>query len=90
MFAEGSITSFAAGSFNDVYAGFDQVAAFLDVFKNAEEDCKMMGENWNWDRIDKIVTAWNDPLGFSYHQGKDIIFNGRDIIDEIVGAIEMY
>jgi len=87
MFAEGAVGSFEMKGFNDVYAGIDQIAGFLDVFRQAEDDCKMMGTNWNWDRIDKIVQAWQNPLAFGYHKDKDIIFNGRDILPEVNQAI---
>lgn len=62
----------------------------LDVFKEAEDDCKIMGENWSWDRIEQIVEAWENPAAYSFRGGEGLVINDRNIMTLIQQAVDSY
>ena len=44
----------------------------------------------DFDNINLIASAWYSPLSFVFHDGKDLVFNGKDIYNYINEAVEFF
>ena len=71
---KGAIRGFKQKGLQNILTGNVMIASKLKVYKNAESDCQNLEAEW--DKIGQMAEAWEHPLTFGYHAGKDIIING--------------
>ena len=60
----------------------------MKTVKAGMQDCSHLKADW--DRLEKMITAFDSPTSFAYHVGKDLIVNGAEIFGEVKTAVSDY
>lgn len=83
-----AVKDFEEKSASGAAAGLKVLAQVVKDISAEVQTCE--GVTADWKRLEAMVTAFDSPLSFAYHVGKDLLVNGVQIYGDINDAVAQY
>ena len=87
---EKALSEFETMSLAGVTAGLTDVADVFTTVASGIKECSTSPDIQKIEKIIEMLKTLSNPTDFAMHVGKDIIFNGKDIFNEITDGITQY
>ena len=83
-----AIQYFKNGTVVSIIYGISEIGKALELLPNELKDCKNLPELVK--DFEKIAAEFKDPKNLTIHVGKEILFNGKSIYNDITNCIKNF
>lgn len=72
---------------DQIIVGMKEISLMLDVIRKSENKCYSTITT-DWETIDQMSLAWDNPVTFSYKSEKETLVNGKNVYLVIKAAVD--